>query len=77
RMTHLPFVAASYALGVLLPLLVMAFGFMLAFLWLLLLRMRAALNDRKLEALRLYGQMATAEQRRAAAPAALAEPALR
>src|SRR5260370_1321436 len=38
-----------------LPLLVMAAGFALLFLWLLLLRMRTALNLRKVRALSLYG----------------------
>ena len=49
-----PTIAAS----MLLPLLVMAAGFMLLFGWLLLLRMRTILNDRKAEAQRLYGQPA-------------------
>src|SRR6476659_116491 len=44
----------SIATSMLLPLLVMAAGFMLLFGWLLLLRMRAILNERKTEALRLY-----------------------
>jgi len=47
-----PTIAAS----MLWPLLVMALAFMLLFGWLLLLRMRTALNERKAEALRLYGQ---------------------
>jgi heme exporter protein C len=38
----------------LLPLLVMAVGFMLLFLWLLLLRMRTALNEKRARALSLY-----------------------
>src|SRR5690348_13073358 len=46
-----PTIAAS----MLLPLLVMAVAFMLLFAWLLLLRMRTILNERKAEALRLYG----------------------
>src|SRR5690348_11550633 len=41
--------------AMLLPLLVMAVAFMLLFAWLLLLRMRTILNERKAEALRLYG----------------------
>src|SRR5438445_9657474 len=41
--------------SLLLPLLVMAVGFALPFLWLLLLRMRTALNERKARALRLQG----------------------
>src|SRR5437870_2561480 len=44
--------------AMLLPLLVMALGFSLLFLWLLLLRMRAALNEKKAQALRRYGQSA-------------------
>ena len=44
----------SIALSMLLPLLVMASGFTLLFCWLLLLRMRTALNQRKIEALRLH-----------------------
>src|SRR5437870_12206328 len=44
--------------SLLLPLLVMAVGFSLLFLWLLLLRMRAALNEKKAQALRRYGQSA-------------------
>ena len=39
----------------LVPLLVMAVGVYAAVRWLLLLRMRTALNERKIEALRLYG----------------------
>jgi heme exporter protein C len=54
----------SIALSMLLPLLVMAAAFMLLFCWLLLLRMRTALNQRKIEALRLHmpamrGEIAT------------------
>jgi heme exporter protein C len=41
--------------SMLLPLLVMAAGFALLFLWLLLMRMRTALNERKARALSLYG----------------------
>jgi heme exporter protein C len=41
--------------SLLIPLLVMALGFGLLFGWLLLLRMRIALNERKARALRLYG----------------------
>src|SRR5213079_1360051 len=44
--------------SMLVPLLVMALGFALLFGWLLLLRMRTALNERKARALRLYGQAA-------------------
>jgi heme exporter protein C len=50
----------AIALPLLLPLLVMAAGFMLLFGWLLLLRMRSALNRRKIEALLLYGASARA-----------------
>jgi heme exporter protein C len=50
----------SIALPMLLPLFAMAIGFALLFGWLLLLRMRTALNRRKLEALRLYGSAAAA-----------------
>jgi heme exporter protein C len=50
----------TIALSMLLPLLVMAAAFMLLFGWLLLLRMRTALNERKIEALRLYGTPARA-----------------
>ena len=45
--------------SLLVPLLVMAAGFALLFIWLLLLRMRTALNERKARALSLYGQPAT------------------
>src|SRR5207244_1159683 len=41
--------------SMLVPLLVMAAAFGLLFTWLLLLRMRTALNERKARALRLYG----------------------
>src|SRR6201987_1511663 len=61
----------SIAASMLLPLLVMVLAFGLLFSWLLLLRMRTALNERKAEALRLYGQPAP---RRAAADPALAAP---
>ncbi len=44
--------------SLLIPLLVMAVGFALLFVWLLLLRMRTALNERKARALSLYGQPA-------------------
>jgi heme exporter protein C len=44
----------SIALSMLLPLLVMAIAFTLLFGWLLLLRMRTALNQRKIEALLLH-----------------------
>jgi len=65
----------AIALPMLLPLLVMALGFALLFGWLLLLRMRTALNERKAEALRLYTQPAPqrepADAAIAAGPAAL------
>src|SRR5437899_7493754 len=47
--------------AMLVPLLVMAGAFGLLFLWLLLLRMRTALNERKARALRLYGVPAAGE----------------
>jgi heme exporter protein C len=60
--------------SMLVPLLVMALGFGLFFGWLLLVRMRAALNERRLRALRVYGEV-TAE---ASEPAgASARPAWR
>jgi heme exporter protein C len=45
--------------SMLVPLLVMAVAFGLLFVWLLLLRMRTALNERKARALRLYGMAAS------------------
>src|SRR5579862_1835259 len=62
----------TIALSMLLPLFVMAAGFMLLFAWLLLLRMRTALNERKARALRLYGEPAARE-----APPPDARPAWR
>lgn len=61
----------TIALSMLLPLFVMWIAFMLLFGWLLLLRMRTALNERKAQALRLYGQaaMGGAGRQRAAAGA--------
>jgi heme exporter protein C len=53
--------------SMLVPLLVMALGFTLLFGWLLLLRMRTALNERRLRALRIYGQAATAGEPASAA----------
>jgi heme exporter protein C len=65
----------AIALPLLLPLLALALGFALLFGWLLLLRMRTALNERKAEALRLYAQPAPprepADAAIAAGPAAL------
>ena len=58
----------SIAVSMLLPLLVMAVAFMLLFLWLLLLRMRTILNERKAEALRLHGQPANRRERAEALP---------
>jgi heme exporter protein C len=57
--------------SLLLPLIVMAVGFALLFVWLLLLRMRTALNEKKARALSLYGQPAArGEDSSAALPAA-------
>src|SRR5437899_4061358 len=47
--------------SMLVPLLVMAGAFGLLFLWLLLVRMRTAVNERKARALRLYGVPAAGE----------------
>ncbi|HVC56498.1 MAG TPA: heme ABC transporter permease [Stellaceae bacterium] len=58
--------APTIYISMLLPLFVMTIGFWLLFGWLLLLRMRTALNARKAHALRLYAQPAS----RAADPAA-------
>jgi heme exporter protein C len=66
-----PTIAAS----MLLPLLVMALAFTLLFVWLLLLRMRTALNERKAEALRLYGETAARPRRERAQSAP--QPAMR
>src|SRR6266849_6520306 len=49
----------SIDIALLIPLIVMAAGFALLFLWLLLLRMRTALNERKARALSLYGEPAS------------------
>src|SRR5229473_314530 len=51
----------TIAVSMLIPLLVMALGFGLLFLWLLLLRMRTALNERKARAWRLHGLPAAGE----------------
>jgi heme exporter protein C len=48
----------SIDISLLIPLLVMAAGFAVLFGWLLVLRMRTALNERKARALSLYGQPA-------------------
>jgi heme exporter protein C len=62
--------------AMLVPLLVMAGAFGLLFLWLLLLRMRTALNERKARALRLYGVPAAGEPE-AEEPMSAARPAWR
>src|SRR5438445_8004396 len=62
--------------SMLVPLLVMAAAFGLLFLWLLLLRMRTALNERKARALRHYG-MAAAAEADAEDPVSAARPAWR
>jgi len=66
----------SIATSMLLPLLVMASGFALLFGWMLVLRMRTALNERKVEALRLYGHAARVDASPDGAIAA-GRPALR
>jgi heme exporter protein C len=48
----------SIDISLLMPLFVMAVGFLLLFLWLLILRMRTLLNERKARALSLFGQPA-------------------
>jgi heme exporter protein C len=65
----------AIAIPMLLPLLAMALGFALLFGWLLLLRMRTALNERKAAALRLYGRPAGRASRDVTFPAV--RPALR
>jgi heme exporter protein C len=68
----------TIATSMLLPLFVMWVGFVLVFCWLVLLRMRAALNERKMQALRLHGQPAgRAERRPISAPSAVRPAALR
>jgi heme exporter protein C len=64
----------TIALSMLTPLLVMALGFTLLFATLLLLRMRAELNERKALALRLNTRPATAPPRPRAEAAAPAHP---
>jgi hypothetical protein len=54
----------------------MALGFSLLFGWLLLLRMRTALNERKARALRLYGVPAAGGEE-SGQPVAAARPAWR
>ena len=65
----------TIALSMLVPLLVMALGFMLLFLTLLLLHMRAELNQRKALALRLNSRPLPAPTRPRAEAAASARPA--
>src|SRR5438477_3301403 len=57
-------------ISMLAPLLVMALGFTLLFLWLLILRMRTALNERRLRALRIYGEAAAGNASEASSGAA-------
>src|SRR5205809_8016792 len=52
------------------PLLVMALGFTLLFGWLLLVRMRTALTERRLRALRIYGEAAAGNASEASSGAA-------
>ena len=61
--------------SLLVPLVVMAVGFALLFVWLLLLRMRTALNERKARALSLYGPAASRED--SDAPLSAARPVWR
>jgi heme exporter protein C len=66
----------TIAVSMLVPLLVMAAGFLLLFLTLLMLRMRTALNERKALALRLNAalvrvRVAAAERAAAAEPVVL------
>ena len=65
----------TIALSMLVPLLVMALGFVLLFLTLLLLRMRAELNERKALALRLNSRPLPTPTRPRAEAAASARPA--
>jgi heme exporter protein C len=60
----------SIDVSLLLPLFVMAAGFALLFAWLLLLRMRSALNEKKARALSLYGRPSRREDEGATLPAA-------
>jgi heme exporter protein C len=69
--------APTIALSMLVPLLVMAAGFMLLFLTLLMLRMRTGLNERKALALRLNSMPAPVPPRPRPEGAASARPALR
>jgi heme exporter protein C len=65
----------TIALSMLMPLLVMALGFMLLFATLLLLRMRTELNERKASALRLNSIPSVAPARQRTEAPALARPA--
>ncbi len=67
----------TIALSMLMPLLIMAAGFMLLFATLLMLRMRTALNERKALALRLSGAIAPRSVRPRAEGAGSARPVLR
>jgi heme exporter protein C len=67
----------TIATSMLLPLLVMAVGFALLSGWLLLVRMRTALNERKLRALRLNGQPSLRGSDRETAPIAARPVAVR
>ncbi len=66
----------AIATSMLLPLLVMSFAFTLLFVWLLLLRIRTALNQRKIEALHLHAPAFGAKTRTEPAIQAV-RPALR
>ncbi|HUC10080.1 MAG TPA: heme ABC transporter permease [Stellaceae bacterium] len=65
----------TIALSMLMPLLVMALGFTLLFVTLLLVRMRTELNERKIRALRLNAMAAPMPTRRRPESAELAPPA--
>jgi heme exporter protein C len=67
----------AIALPMLLPLLVMAAGFALLFVSLLLVRMRAGLNERKVLALRLNSAHASSVARSPSEGGRSARPALR
>jgi heme exporter protein C len=73
----LRFSKPTIALAMLMPLLVMAAGFMLLFATLLMLRMRTALNERKALALRLSGAIAPRAVRPRREGAGSARPVLR
>src|SRR5271155_2986412 len=67
----------TIALSMLVPLLIMAAGFMLLFVTLLTLRMRTALNERQALALRLTGAIAPRPARPRSEGAGSARPVLR